>query len=205
MKMLGRFGMKAQPITDLCCASPLIRAGLNDDAKSIAQQLNSELRENRIKNLICSCPGCTLTLRNMYPNLVSGWKPRVLHISEILAKRKDDIAQAKGKKRIIYHDPCHLARGLGIISEPRQILSILGHETIEFERSGKRSVCCGSGGCMALLYPKEAKRTTKIKIKKALELKADVLATFCPLCQRTLSQASEGDMLVKDVAELLFE
>lgn len=205
MDLLSRFGMNATPITNLCCSSPLFRAGLIDDTKSIAEQLHSELMENKIKTLVCSCPGCTLTFKEIYPNLVSGWKLKVLHISEILGKRRNDIKRKKKAKKIIYHDPCHLARGLDITFEPRQILNSLGHETIEFDKSARMSVCCGSGGSMALLYPDGAKRVARLKIEEALDAKADLLATFCPLCQRALLEASDGDIQVKDVVELLFE
>ena len=203
MDLLNRIDIKAVPITNLCCSSPLFRAGLVDDAKSIAKQLHNELKVKKIRTLVCSCPGCALTFKEIYPNLVSGWKVKVLHISEILVRRKDKAKRTRKKGKIMYHDPCHLARGLDITLEPRQILSSSGYKIVEFNKREKESVCCGSGGNMALLYPKEAKRTARMKIEETLDAGADVLDTFCPLCQKALSEASEGDILVKDVVELL--
>lgn len=203
MDLLGRCDIEAVPVTNLCCSSPLFRAGLVDDAKSIARQFHHELKEKKIRTLLCSCPGCALTFKMIYPNLVPGWKIKVLHISEILVKKKDKTKRAMKKEKVIYHDPCHLARGLGITFQPRQILGSSGYKTIEFDKKGKESVCCGSGGNMALLYPNEAKRTARMKIEEALDAGADMLATFCPLCQKALSEASAGDIQVKDVVELL--
>jgi fumarate reductase (CoM/CoB) subunit B len=203
MELLSRYDMNAVPIASLCCSSPLFRAGLVEDARSIAMQLHNELKEKKIKTLVCSCPGCALTFKEIYPSLVSGWKLKVLHISEILVKKKDKMKKTNKKEKIIYHDPCHLARGLDISFEPKQILGASGYEILEFDKTGKESVCCGSGGNMALLYPNEAKRAARLKIEEAREAGADILATFCPLCQRALSEASKGDIPVKDVVELL--
>ncbi len=124
-------------------------------------------------------------------------------MSEVITKKIKRIESTRKPKKVIYHDPCHLARGLDITSEPRRILNAVGHDIIEFDRSGKNSVCCGFGGGMALLHPHEAQRPAQLKVEEARNSKADILATFCPLCQRALSKASRGKIPVLDVVELL--
>jgi Fe-S oxidoreductase len=201
--LLDSFGMKVQPVTDMCCSSPLFRAGLVDDSKRIAGELHTHLKKNKIKTLVCSCPGCALTFKEVYPLLVKNWNIKILHVSEIIAKKIKRIESTRKPKKVMYHDPCHLARGLDMTLEPRRILSAAGHDIIEFDRSGRESVCCGFGGGMALLHPEEARRPAQLKVEEARTSGAAVIASFCPLCQRALSEASRGKIPVLDVVELL--
>jgi fumarate reductase (CoM/CoB) subunit B len=189
-----------------CCSSPLFRGGLINEAKKAAEQLRKEIEKNKVRTLISSCPGCTLTFREVYPSFFKDWRIKSLHISELLIKKGKKMKKAGVKEspsKIIYHDPCHLARGLDIVSEPREILKSQGYEVLEFYKGGKESLCCGAGGGVALLWPNEAKTVGKRKIQEALDSGADVLATFCPLCEHTLDRAAKGRIEIKDIIELL--
>jgi Fe-S oxidoreductase len=202
LDVLESYGIRAVPIVSQCCSSPLLRTGFAEEAKSVGEQLLLELKRNKVKTLICSCPGCSLTFQKDYPTLVKGWKMKIMHISEVLARKK--IAPRKERReKIIYHDPCHLSRGLDITSEPRKILRSLGYEILEFKRNCKKSSCCGAGGGAALLYPDEVKNVARLKVDEALDAGADVLASFCPLCEHVLGWATKDRIEVRDVLELL--
>jgi Fe-S oxidoreductase len=48
------------------------------------------------------------------------------------------------KRRLTFHDPCHLRRKQGILDGPRKLLkSVPG---VEFIETGNENLCCGSGG-----------------------------------------------------------
>lgn len=201
LDVLEGFGIRAAPITGWCCSSPLLRTGLVREAKKVAELLHRELVANRIRTLICSCPGCALTLKEECGNLVKGWNVKVKHISEILVRKKKECGRKRGRK-IMYHDPCHLARGLDITSEPRSILKALGHDVLEFHKSERKSLCCGGGGGAAMLHPDGAQAVAESKVKEALDADAELLVSFCPLCEHILERAAKGRIEVKDILEL---
>ena len=121
----------------------------------------------------------------------------------VLAKKKISPDKKKKGAKVIYHDPCHLARGLNIISEPRRIVKSLGYEVVEFDRNKKKGLCCGAGGGLALLAHNEARRVAELKIEEAKETGAQILVTFCPQCKRMLNEAADGKIMVRDIVELL--
>ncbi len=206
LDVLRGLNSDAVPIVSQCCSSPLFRGGLINEAKKAAEQLRKEIEEKKVKTLISSCPGCTLTFREVYPSFFKDWRIKSLHISELLIKKGKKMKKAGVKEslpRIIYHDPCHLARGLDIVSQPRKILRTQGYDVLEFDKAGKESICCGAGGGVALLWPEEAKAVGERKIEEALDSGADVLATFCPLCEHALTGAARGRIEIKDIIELL--
>ncbi len=203
LDVLEGFGVTAVPIVSQCCSSPLLKTGLVEEAKKVAELLHTELKRKKVRTLICSCPGCALTFEKEYPVLVKGWKLKIMHISEVLARKKNELDGRGRGAKVIYHDPCHLSRGLDITSEPRGILSSLGYEILEFHKNGRKSLCCGAGGGVALLYPDEAKAVAESKVDEALDAGAELLASFCPLCEHMLGRAAEGRIKVRDVLELL--
>jgi heterodisulfide reductase subunit D len=73
-------------------------------------------------------------------------------------------------ERLIYHDPCYLSRGVGIIEEPRHVLkSISGIELLEFDRHGINSRCCGAGGAARKVFPENANAMGRLTIDEAVD------------------------------------
>jgi heterodisulfide reductase subunit D len=62
---------------------------------------------------------------------------KIRHITQFVdnALQRGRLKFKKGlKERVIYHDPCYLSRGVGVIAEPRSILKNIpdnpGHYTV---------------------------------------------------------------------------
>lgn len=203
MKLLKKFGIKAVPISNPCCGSTLIRTGYHIEAKKVAEEFCKEINEKNIKKIISSCPGCVSALKNEYPKIIKGIKFKVFHITEILNKNLKNLKSTKKGMKIIYHDPCHLARELGIVKEPRKILESMGCEIIEYEKSGKNSLCCSGGANFALNFPEESNCVANLKIEEAIESGATLIVTACSLCKLILSKAAKGRINVLDILELI--
>jgi Fe-S oxidoreductase len=109
--------------------------------------------------------------------------------------------------KVTYHDPCYLGRHNDVYDEPRKILeSIPGLELVEMERNRKNSLCCGGGGGGMWMETPMEERFSVLRVKEALETKADYLATSCPYCISMLEdgvKTLEADIKVVDVAELV--
>ena len=79
-----------------------------------------------------------------------------------------------------YHDPCHLAHGQRVRSQPRQLLGrIPGLTLVELPDS---DLCCGSGGVYNLLEPEMADRLLELKVQRIAVTGATVVATGNPGC-----------------------
>jgi glycolate oxidase iron-sulfur subunit len=87
---------------------------------------------------------------------------------------------------VAYHDPCHLADGLGVTKEPREILKALGLELVE---TGERS-CCGFS--LAATH-REMSEGLLDDRKKEFE-QAETLVTACPGCMMQLGR-SHGNVV----------
>ena len=110
-------------------------------------------------------------------------------------------------ERIIYHDPCYLTRGVGIIEEPRAVLrSIPGVTLLEFERHGLNSRCCGSGGAARKVFHENAIAMGRLTIDEAVAKKADRLILSCPACYAKVNEAMQGhknQIPISDIMELV--
>jgi Fe-S oxidoreductase len=191
---------------ELCCGSPALNAGFKETAKSLAKKNFEVFKEHRVKKIITSCPACFKTLSQDYPHLVENWNIEVEHIVQtilkILKKGKIKLEKKVGKV-VTYHDPCYLARHSGIYEEPREILEFLGFKIEEMKFNRKETFCCGGGAGVQSNYPELANRIAKERISQAVETKAKILVTTCPLCYLHLKRNLENDIKIVEFSELL--
>jgi Fe-S oxidoreductase len=103
-------------------------------------------------------------------------------------------------RKVVYHDPCELGRGSGIYEEPRAVINYVA-DLQQSQQEGTMALCCGgslgnltlSSGKRAMIAA-DAARTLTVS-------SPDELITACPLCKKTLGQATETK--VTDIAELV--
>lgn len=111
------------------------------------------------------------------------------------------------KERLIYHDPCYLSRGVGVIEEPRGVLnSVSGVQLLEFDRHGIDSRCCGAGGAARKVFPENANAMGRLAIDEAVKKKADRLILSCPACYAQVNEAMQGhnkQIRITDIMELV--
>jgi len=103
-------------------------------------------------------------------------------------------------RKVVYHDPCELGRGSGIYEEPRAVISYVA-DLQQSQHEKNMALCCG--GSLGNLTLASGKRSI-IAADAARSLTAsspDELITACPLCKKTLGQATETK--VTDIAELV--
>jgi heterodisulfide reductase subunit D len=199
------------PEDEVCCGFPLFITGQHDMMKELTDRLVNAYQERGVKTLICSCPCCVNIMARDWPIYYGKELPfKIRHITQFV---NDSLKSGKlkfkkdMKERLIYHDPCYLSRGVGIIEEPRSILKhIPGVELLEFDRHGADSRCCGSGGAARKVFSENAIAMGRLTIDEAVEKKADKLILSCPACYDKVNEALEGhDKQIKiiDIMELV--
>jgi len=79
-----------------------------------------------------------------------------------------------------FHDPCRLARGLGVIEEPRVVLErAFGAPPAEFERRGRAVSCSGAGALLPFAMPKTARAIARERLAEHERLGGGTLVTAC--------------------------
>jgi heterodisulfide reductase subunit D len=201
------------PEEEVCCGFPLFITGQHDLLEDLVKRLVEGYRAKGVKTLVCSCPCCVNIMSRDWPAIYGRTLPfTIRHITQFVASSIRD-GKLKLKKalheRVIYHDPCYLTRGVGVIEEPREVLrSIPGLTLLEFERNGLNSRCCGSGGAARKVFHENAIKMGRLTIDEAVAKKADRLILSCPACYAKVNEAMQGhdkQIRITDIMELVSE
>ncbi|MFO8133479.1 MAG: (Fe-S)-binding protein [Thermoplasmatota archaeon] len=186
-----------------CCGAPLYNLGFDDTFKEFARHNAAAIEESGCSQLVCSCPTCTYMYREIYPSVGVDLPVEVYHSTEYLHERVETGALQLGSldTTCVYHDPCTLARELGITDAPRELLRHIGVAIAEAYYAGKNTGCCGRGGSLGTTHPDLASAITRRRIQE-LHRASQTIVTACPTCN-TAFTAEGAD--VTDVTELLQE
>jgi heterodisulfide reductase subunit D len=201
------------PEEEVCCGFPLFITGQHDMLEDLTVRLVNAYKERGVKQLVCSCPCCVNIMARDWPLFYGKELPfKIRHITQFVdnALKSGKLKFKKSlKEKIIYHDPCYLSRGVGIIKEPRSILgSIPEVELLEFDRHGVDTRCCGAGGAARKIFHENAIAMGRLTVDEAVEKKADKLVLSCPACYEKVNEAMVGhDKQIKivDIMELVAE
>ncbi|MDD5092928.1 MAG: (Fe-S)-binding protein [Dehalococcoidia bacterium] len=195
-----------------CCGESVRKAGDERVFQTLAQNNINIMNESGVKKILVSSPHCYHTFKNEYPEL--GGKFEVVHYTQYMAQliKEGKLKPTKPMaKKVIYQDPCYLGRHNGIYDEPREVLkSIPGLQLVEFPDVRENALCCGGGGGRVWMETAAGERFSEIKVKQAVEVKAEVIAVACPYCKVMFEDAilvtgKENEIKVKDISELIDE
>ncbi len=194
---------------EICCGSEMRRLGEEGLFEFLVEDSLEIFKQHGVKRMVTTSPHCYNTFKNEY----EGLDFEVQHYTQFLAdliERGKLVFSEEVNKVVTYHDPCYLGKQNQIYDEPRAILqSIPGLKFVEFDRSRERSLCCeGGGGRMWVEASSGGERLAETRVKDALALGAEVIATACPFCMLTLEDAvkttgAEGSIEVLDIVELV--
>ncbi|MFH1652189.1 MAG: (Fe-S)-binding protein, partial [Chloroflexota bacterium] len=186
-----------------CCGAPLYFAGVHREFTRNAQQACRKLASLGVKRVISIVPSCTYALREIFPTVVPGYELEVKHFVEIVAGALPSLKLCfPWPAKVAFHDPCQLARYLGLTAEPRQILkAIQGIELVEPEGTcGEWATCCGGGGGFEAVFPELSQVLAVNRVRELLETGADIIVTHCPGC---VLQLKEGLKELKSTVPVL--
>ena len=195
-----------------CCGESVRKAGNEALFKRLARENIKTFIENGVKKILVSSPHCYNAFKNEYPEFRVNFE--VVHISQYLAELIAEGRLALTKeygKRVTYHDPCYLGRHNGIYDEPREVLRrVPGLELREMAESRENSLCCGMGGGRIWMETAKGERFSDIRLKQAIAVGAEVLATSCPYCITQFEDSrlalKDGEALeIMDITEILQE
>jgi Fe-S oxidoreductase len=180
-----------------CCGHDLLWNGERGAFRALAEANAAAFESRGVKHIVSACAECCRTWKIDYAEAVPGYKPKVEHISELAARQLQSGAlklQGDGAVRVTFQDPCRLARHLGVVDAPRQILSAVeGTQLIEMEHRGGDALCCGTAGFVHC--DSDSRRMQELRLDEASGTGAEVLLTACPKCWIHFACASHEDDL----------
>ena len=154
-------------VLDGCCGLPLKEGGERALAAELRGVLVSSLAGRR---LLVADAGCAAELRDVGAET----------LVEAAARSASKLGRVKLAGPVRFHDPCRLARGLGVIEEPRVVLErALGAPPAEFERRGRAVSCSGAGALLPFAMPRTARAIARERLAEHERLGGGTLVTAC--------------------------
>jgi len=165
-----------------CCGQPFFNAGYWKKAIPLAKRTIKAFKSAHV--VVAPSGSCVHMIRKHYLELFRDtpvWldqaqelSEKTYEFSEFLIKviQVDDLG-ACFKGKVTYHDSCQVLHGLGLSSEPRQLIrKVRNIELVEMERP---DLCCGFGGFFSFKFPHIAEAMVEEKVKNILASGAEAV------------------------------
>ena len=199
-----------------CCGYPLLSMGRLEQARTTIEHNVAQVKELGASRVVFACPSCYHMWKFVYPAVLGDEVGlEVLHATELLNDliAAGDIELGELALRVTYHDPCDLGRKSHVFDAPREVLGrIPGVTFVEMSTSGEISECCGGGGNLESFDPDVVSEVSLKRVSRACEVDAQVVASACQQCERTLTaavrqheDARRARIRVMDVTELVWQ
>lgn len=195
-----------------CCGESIRKTGNEELFRRLAKENIKAFIDNGVKKVLVSSPHCYHTFKNEYPEFMVHFE--VVFISQFITQLINEGRLAitgEYPKTVTYHDPCYLGRHNGIYDEPRLALQkIPGLKLREMADTRESSLCCGGGGGRIWMETPKEERFADLRLRQAVDVGAEVLATSCPYCitnftDSSLDLAENEAVEVKDLTEIILE
>ena len=195
-------------VDNTCCGLLHIAHGMQEDFYKMAKENIRLFEEADI--IVTDCASCSSTLKHFGKYFADDaeWKER----AEIFSKKIMDLTEylvkigykprQKTDATLTFHEPCHLGRGQGVRSQPRDLLKAAGNY---IEMKGA-DACCGGAGSFHIDYPEVAGSLLEKKRASIENTHADIVVTECPTCLVQMSKAAElsgGKFKVMHISQVL--
>jgi len=205
------------PMDQTCCGLPLLMAAEEETAKELALQNITAMQQISCDYILTLCASCGSHLKHNYPKILKETPETLENLKRFTDKIIDFSSFAKNvlnvsskefqktRKKVAYHAPCHLCRGLHVIEEPRQLIETAG---LEYVPAKDEDVCCGFGGSYSIDFPEISSEILKKKLDNVQDTRADFLVTDCPGCVMQLRGGMDkrgSKTQVKHIAEVIAE
>jgi glycolate oxidase iron-sulfur subunit len=197
IRVLGRHGVEVVfPKKQTCCGIPVFMSGDVENGLALLKINLEAFTPYDLDAVVVACATCGTALKESYKTLAEGesqdlqervkaFSAKVMDIAELLTEKIQlTPGERKAVQKVTYHDPCHLNRGQGIQSQPRNILKNLsGVDFVEMRDPGR---CCGGGGSFSFYNYDLSKQIGRRKVEDIEGTGASIVATGCPGCMLQL-------------------
>ena len=196
-----------------CCGALNAHGGDHARALAMARRTIDAFEVARVDAVVVNTSGCGAHMK-AYGHLLAddrAYAERARRFAATVRDLAEFLAQEPLRGPLVpvpltctYHDPCHVAHGQKIKSEPRRLLAqIPGLRVVELTES---DWCCGSAGIYNLTEPEMATRLLHRKVGHVLATGAEAVVTANPGCILQIQAglgAHESGVRVMHLVEIL--
>lgn len=179
--------------------------GLEDNTARHVGKVCRLLKQRDVRTVITVDPHTTVMLREIYPSYVRGYDIQVKHYLECLSEgiRELEISSPQGlPESFVLHDPCVMARDLGMTDLIRKVVREIGLTVLEPQNTKLDTACCG--GPVEYGFADLSERISLIRAKELAGVSRDVLV-LCPICLINLLRHEKAlGIRVWDFGEVLY-
>jgi glycolate oxidase iron-sulfur subunit len=180
------------PRVQYCCGSLHAHNGEIEAAKYLARKQIDSFDIDTLDAIITNAAGCGSHLKGYgtllandseYSARARAWSAKVRDVHEWLCQigfRRPRGSPRTEKRRVTYHEACHLCHGQKITRAPREVLRAI--PALELVELAESTWCCGSAGIYNITQPKMAAQLQERKLRHIAETKATIVATANPGC-----------------------
>ncbi len=218
VKVIARAGTVAMdyPMKQSCCGLPVLMMGEKQAAIEVARQNVLAMDPADYDYILTLCASCASHLKHGYPKLLeheTALAPKVEQFADKVIDFSSFVHDVLGisslnldrsTRKVGYHAPCHLCRGLEVREAPREILN----QAHEYVPTTEEEVCCGFGGSYSMKFPAISRTLLAKKIANLEAGGISAVATDCPGCVMQIRggmKAAGKNIEVKHIAELMAE
>ncbi|MBI5067301.1 MAG: (Fe-S)-binding protein [Deltaproteobacteria bacterium] len=196
-----------------CCGVPAATSGDAATGALLAAANVAALSAGSFDAVVTACGSCGAALAHDYgetladPAARERWRAlsaKVRDVTSFLAEVGLTAPLGPVPERVTYHDPCHLARGMGVTREPRALLRQVPGLTLAEMKEPAR--CCGAGGTFSLSHYELSRRIGDRKLDDVAGTGAALVVTGCSACRMHMADGirQRGEALrVVHTAEVL--
>lgn len=181
------------PGNQQCCGSLHSHNGEMEQAKELARANIDAFLRHDFDALVIDSAGCGAFIKEygkaladdpQYAEQAKTLSAKTKDISEFLASIELIPPARPVRKRITYHEACHLVHTQKISAQPRALLkSIPG---IEFVELPEATWCCGSAGIYNILRYDDSMHMLERKMNNVATTNAEIVVTANPGCHLQL-------------------
>ena len=179
--------------------------GLEEKIARHVNRVYRLLKQRHIRTVITVDPHTTHMLKTIYPNYIHGYDIRVRHYLEPLCEGIQGVEVScppDFPKAFVLHDPCVMARDLGMTDEIRNVVRELRVPILEPQNTKLDTACCG--GPVEYAFSDLSEKISSIRAKELAGVSRDVLV-LCPICLINLRKHErELGIRVWDLGEVLY-
>jgi glycolate oxidase iron-sulfur subunit len=186
------------PHGQVCCGALNIHNGETTAAKKMARQNIDAFLGVDVDAILVNAAGCGATMKEYghllrddpaYAAKAKQWSGLVKDAGEFLADLGLIAPSRRVEMTVTYQDPCHLAHGQRVRSQPRTLLqAIPGIQLIEMEGSDR---CCGSAGIYNVTHPDMSQQLLKEKMQAVAATHAEAVVAPNPGCMLQLRYGAQ--------------
>lgn len=172
-----------------CCGAPHAGEGDLETLRLLARHNVDLFAGYELDYIVADCAACSAQTKE-YADLLRGdpdyaerahsFSEKVRDVTELLAEIPLREPLAEVRRKVTYHEACHLCHAQGVSRQPRQVLrAIPGVELVEMREA---TWCCGSAGIYNLTHPERAQEILDRKLDNIAATRAEVVAAANPGC-----------------------